>query len=653
MRLLITTWLLWMALPASAWELRVERLQAGDLVVQELVLRRQADRVVVALSRLQQVPLGIDQNNLRWSCKLRADEADGVGCAGAIKAGRPVWRGRLAWEMRSGRQTVRLENGAARVDFTEAAAGALPNGELKFMAVPMVWFDTHLRELWSDLATVGGQVEGRLQIERGGDRVLGPLGFTAASFDSVDGSTAAAGLAVTGNLEFVLDRAQRSLQWQASANAGEVLFGSLYFAVPEAGAQIELGAGAEDGAPWQLPKIVWRDGDGLDLLANAEFAADGSYRLRVQKLHADLAQAAPRYLKAALATAGFDGLNLGGSIDANALWDGSSWHELALTLRDGAVADPNKRIAAAGLSADLAMNAAAPENTLAWQGFDLFGIPFGAGAAHWTWSAEQITLSQPLTLNLLGGRLSVPSLRRQQEAPASPYWLGALELENLSVRQLAKALDWPSFAGSLSGRLPQFRLQDGGLRFDGDLDLKIFDGQMRVSHLASERSFGIAPSLSADIVFDNLDLAQLSAAFSFGEMQGWLDGRIDHLRLLDWAPVAFDAHLLTDPKFPGKQRLSQRAVQGISSVAGGVGVAGNPVIRMFDSFGYKQIGINCRLADNVCQMGGLEPSGTGYTIVKGSGLPRINVVAFQQRVDWPVLVSRLRAMAEGQAPRIE
>lgn len=653
MHRLITTLLLLFALPAAAWELRVERLQAAELVAEQLTLRRQADRVILVLARLQQAPLDIDQKNLRWSCTLSHAVDGAFGCIGAIKAGSPAWRGRLAWEMRAGRQSMQLHNGPARIEFTEAAAGTLPEGSLQLVALPLGWLDQHLRGLWADLATVAGTIQGHLQIDRGGDHVQGPLAFDRVAFDSRDGSTAAAGLAIAGTMDYALDRKQRSLHWQGSANAGEVLFGAVYFTVPDAGARIELRAGAEGNAAWQLPQIDWQDGDGLDLAASADFAADGSYHLRVQQLTADLTRAAPRYLKTALATAGFDGLRLGGRISANAIWDGVAWQELAISLRDGEVRDPVGRIEADGLRADLAMNASAPANTLAWQGFNLFGIPFNAGQTGWTWSPQQITLSQPLTLELLGGRLTVPKLQRLPAASASPYWLGALELEQLSVRQLATALDWPGFAGSLSGHLPQFRLQDGGLQFDGDLDLKVFDGSMRISHLSSERSFGIAPSLSADIVFDNLDLAQLSAAFSFGEMQGWLDGRISGLRLLDWAPVAFDARLLTDPAFPGKQRLSQRAVQGISSVAGSAGAAGNPLIRMFDSFGYKQIGINCRLADNVCHMSGMEPTGTGYTIVKGSGLPRLNVVAFQQRVDWPVLVKRLRAMAEGQAPRIE
>ena len=51
-------------------------------------------------------------------------------------------------------------------------------------------------------------------------------------------------------------------------------------------------------------------------------------------------------------------------------------------------------------------------------------------------------------------------------------------------------------------------------------------------------------------------------------------------------------------------------------------------------------------------MSGLEANGDGYTIVEGSGLPRLQVIGHQARVDWPTLVRRLRDAINGTAPEI-
>ena len=76
-------------------------------------------------------------------------------------------------------------------------------------------------------------------------------------------------------------------------------------------------------------------------------------------------------------------------------------------------------------------------------------------------------------------------------------------------------------------------------------------------------------------------------------------------------------------------------------------------LRLFDEFRYARLGLGCRLRNNVCTMSGVDSAGDGYTIVEGAGLPRIQVVGFRRRVDWPTLVARLEAATEGQTPVIE
>jgi hypothetical protein len=112
-------------------------------------------------------------------------------------------------------------------------------------------------------------------------------------------------------------------------------------------------------------------------------------------------------------------------------------------------------------------------------------------------------------------------------------------------------------------------------------------------------------------------------------------------------------------------------VQDISSVGDASFVASlqGRLIALFDDFGYRRIGISCRLANEVCMMDGLHAAGPapdpaaaaaagatpdtarsspGFTIVEGSGLPRLTVVGFNRRVDWPTLLERLTAAGKGE-----
>jgi len=643
----------WLSAPCLAWQLQIEQLQGSGLRLQGIRIERQTDAVQVAVQALAYADLEINQRGLNWQCQWSLSVDQEPACVGKISVAEPRWQGELQWRGLLAGQTLQLRSAGASVRFAELAPGRLPEGRLSLSKVPLVWVKDQLQAAWSDLATLSGTANAELDIRALGERWQGSLALNDLGVDSMDGSVAAAAVNLAGAFEFSYRRSGRSLHWRAQAGGGEVLAGAVYFALPAADAVLDLQATAAAGKIWQWPSLSWADGDGLEVHAAAELMADGGYRVRVERLAADLGRAAPRYLKTALATAGFDGLQLQGAVDASAEIDPQGWQSLALKLQALNVRDHLGRISAENITGDLAMNASAPTNRIDFSALRLFDIPFGGGHIEWRWSPDRIELGQPLQLAVLGGSVKLPRLQRLTTAGGVASWQGGLELQGLQVKQLAAALAWPSFAGTLSGVLPQFRLENGGLKFDGDLRLKVFDGSMRISHLESERSFGIAPSLAADIDFDHLDLQQLTAAFSFGEMTGWLDGSVHDLRLLDWAPVAFDAKLKSAAGFPGKRRISQRAVQGISSVAGGAAAASNPIIKMFDSFGYSDFGLGCRLADNVCEMSGLAGADHGYTIVKGAGLPRLNVVGFQKHVDWPLLLERLHAMAAGQAPVID
>ena len=176
---------------------------------------------------------------------------------------------------------------------------------------------------------------------------------------------------------------------------------------------------------------------------------------------------------------------------------------------------------------------------------------------------------------------------------------------------------------------------------------------MADSHPVLARLRNARKSYGKLLALDDMDLQSLTEVFGFGEITGALDGSIRQLRLVDWSPQAFVADLHTDSTWKGRQRISQRAVQDLSSVGGNAGGLGNSLqaqaLKLFDDFGYRQIGISCRLAEEVCEMDGLSSVANSFIIVQGSGLPRLSVVGFNRRVDWPTLVQRLVDVTQGDS----
>ncbi|MDO9139855.1 MAG: hypothetical protein Q7U38_05965, partial [Methylobacter sp.] len=63
---------------------------------------------------------------------------------------------------------------------------------------------------------------------------------------------------------------------------------------------------------------------------------------------------------------------------------------------------------------------------------------------------------------------------------------------------------------------------------------------------------------------------------------------------------------------------------------------------------YDKLGLGCYLHDGVCQLMGVEALESGYVIISGGGLPRIDVIGYNSRVDWDVLIERLKRITTSE-----
>jgi hypothetical protein len=204
----------------------------------------------------------------------------------------------------------------------------------------------------------------------------------------------------------------------------------------------------------------------------------------------------------------------------------------------------------------------------------------------------------------------------------------------------------------------KLRLRDGIVTLGTTLQAEVFDGSLAIKDLRLEDTFGKWPRFYSSIALENLDLELVTSAFSFGRITGRLSGAINDLQLFNWQPIAFDANLFTPLDDRSKHRISQRAVENIGSIGGGgAGITqalSSGFLRFFDDFRYERLGLSCRLENEVCYMNGVAPAPNGgYYLVKGSGVPRIDVIGGARRVDWPRLVQQLIAVTESEGPIVE
>lgn len=294
-----------------------------------------------------------------------------------------------------------------------------------------------------------------------------------------------------------------------------------------------------------------------------------------------------------------------------------------------------------------------------WASGTVYNIPVSGGEMRVQLGDNDIQLLAPLRLPTMGGALLIKQLDLQNFGGDDATGTLDAELEPIQLGQLTGAFGWPAFSGTLSGKLPLLQLAENTITVGGTLSAQIFDGAMEMSNLRVEQPFGRVPRMQGDLAFRGLDLERVTDTFSFGLIQGRLSGDIRELEMQNWRPVEMDMNFYTPVGDKSQRRISQRAVENLASVGGGgaAAILSTGFLRFFEVFSYDRIGLRCLLKDGVCAMSGAGPAksgsqGTGFYIVKGSGLPRIDVVGYRDTVSWPRLVQQLGAITRSGSPTV-
>ncbi|WP_152555611.1 C4-dicarboxylate ABC transporter [Methylomarinum vadi] len=460
-----------------------------------------------------------------------------------------------------------------------------------------------------------------------------------------------AGEAITLATTLRASRQPKQWHWRSDADFRE---GGLYvepvFLEANEGKAISLsgeGVWRPGSDEINLHSAVLRHPSVGELDAVATLGLNSAPLLRQARISAripDLTTAAPIYLTPFLEAGAFAGLAPAGRLDIGLSMKSDAIEDISLDFSGLGIDDPQRRFQVVDAEGKIdwrPRNAAV--SSLGWRQLKLKAIPIEAGRIEFITEGQQFKLQQPADIPLLGGQLNIQRFSYAAENDDTDvHFSGALH--NLSLEQLSQALGWTPLSGEISGRIPSVSYRNKKLELNGKLTMQVFDGEVTIKKLASSGMFSDFAQFYADIDVDNLDLNAITRKFQFGSIEGRLSGYAHNLYLENWRPVSFYAWFGTPEDDDSRHRISQKAVENIASIGGGgaADAISRGFMRFFDNFGYDKLGFGCYLNNGVCQMMGVEPAENGYYLVKGGGLPRIDVIGYNPRLDWNVLLQRLR-----------
>lgn len=470
--------------------------------------------------------------------------------------------------------------------------------------------------------------------------------FNAASFSDETGLHA--GEKLTGQVKLAANKMRDHWEWNGliSWDQGELFWQPFYFG--------QAGNKFESNGSFKSPLL---NIENASLLVNAVGKMTANAQINTQKNTLDDIQVSAKnvdfaglysiFLKPMLEKSVFGNLEVSGKADWQFEIKNLVPSSFELNLRDANIDDKNGKFAFHHINANLPWDYEnAKTANLSYKSGHLLKMPLGNTNLNAEINRYSVTTPQ-LTLPILDGALNFTDLSAAMISD-NWYWHLSMGLTPISMNEFSKALGWPTMQGKISGQVPQVSYAGKQLNMDGAMTFNVFNGTIGMNNLKIDDPLGVVPRLSADLLMRDLDLGELTRTFSFGNIEGKLDGDVKNMMLENWKPVYLDASIKTSD---GKQlkKISQRAVENITAL-GGEGTAAalqRVFLRFFKEFNYEKIGLSCKLRQDVCEMGGVESTATGYIIVKGKGIPSVNVNGYTQKISLSDLLGRIKRITDG------
>jgi len=378
-----------------------------------------------------------------------------------------------------------------------------------------------------------------------------------------------------------------------------------------------------------------------------------SVKTSIEKLDA----AFPVYIQPLLLNTDFGNLETAGKLALDFDYHDQRLARMDFDFNGIYVADKHDRFSLSDLNGNLAIRDSTEpvQSSLSWDGLSFHRLDFGNGSVAFTSAAGQVKVQRWDDLDFFDGKLEISSLDlRNIGTPDFEVMLDA-RLTPVSMQTFTQAMQWPLMSGTLAGSFQGLRYSHNNLALNGVVAIQAFDGSVSLSDLLIRDVFSEYSELSANIDINALDLERLSSTFAFGKIEGTLNGQVKHLLLKNWRPYYFEASFLTPADDKRPHRISQKALDNLNSLGGGLsGTMSRGAIRFFPEYSYGQIGLSCRLNNQICELGGVSDNGGGFYLLTHGGLipPWVEVKGNGRSIPWDDLTGGLKRIAQGDM-RIE
>ncbi len=244
---------------------------------------------------------------------------------------------------------------------------------------------------------------------------------------------------------------------------------------------------------------------------------------------------------------------------------------------------------------------------------------------------SQNTLLVPVQVDLplLGGTARLTHFRMDNLLAKARLDAG-VAVDHLDLGLLTGNLASGPVSGAIDGALTSIRWEGDEWKTRGSIRASVFGGRIEVTDISARTPFARSRSVGADIIFEEIDLEQMTSKIEVGKMTGIVRGSLKDLVIDYGQPSRFILDIETDPGKKKPRAISVDAIENISILGTGSSavssILNSGVRRFFKTYPYSRIGIRCSLENDVFSLRGTVREGGKEYLVRRASLRGIDVV---------------------------
>jgi hypothetical protein len=284
---------------------------------------------------------------------------------------------------------------------------------------------------------------------------------------------------------------------------------------------------------------------------------------------------------------------------------------------------------------------------LSWGPFQLDGLQSELTVNHNT-----LFFSPTIVLPIFDGLVRLQDMKIANLSSPNRQLTLSMSIDKLNLTSMTQSLGFKKLNGELSGVVELFEYQKNAFITKGEVIFNVFSGRIRLTDLSADNLFNGKPAFKTTIYFEEINLAELTQPFQFGQISGVLMGYVKELNVRNGRPTRFVAAMETvhRPKVP--QWISVTAIEKVAFLGQGVAASflNQGIYSLFNQYNYSKLGFQGILQNNTLTLQGIEKIGDKDYLIVGSFLPpKVDVVNFTHKISFHDMIQRLKRITQAKS----